>query len=101
MKCMTYGENLQERMENGEFDEDHEETLLKCYPNLGELDEKQCRAVEAFRKEHCLSCKTLWNCNDFGGDISIIVSSDGIGQCIHVMCNKCGAIEDITNVENW
>lgn len=97
MKSVTYGESLSERMNNGEFDQGNP----KWHEDIGTLTNKQCLAVDAFKAEHNVACKGMGHCTDFGGDISIIVSSDGIGQCVHVMCNRCGEIEDITDVDCW
>lgn len=97
MRFMTYGENLAKRMNDGEFDNGKP----NFYGNLGELNEKQRLAVDAFKAEHRMSCSDSPCCNDFGGDISIVSSTNGIGQVHHVICNKCGTIEEITDVDCW
>ena len=63
-----------------------------------ELNEIEEQCYKEFYNKHK-------NCSGemgaIGGGLSIIITPIGLGSCIEVRCNKCGEIEDITDISNW
>jgi hypothetical protein len=56
--------------------------------------------VNEFKKKHRESCAYKHNLT-LGEYWSYTFLPTGIGTCVKVICNLCGAEEDVTDVDSW
>lgn len=61
------------------------------------MDDVEKAAYREFWEKHRLCPFT----STMGGKLSVEITGTGLGNCFVVKCNACGAIEDITNIDNW
>lgn len=83
-------------------DYNKDEEIKKLNDEINELrrlaliifTEKELADYEAFRDKHYAKCKN-------GSSYTIMMEGTGIGCAYKVKCEKCGEIEDITDIDSW
>ena len=84
--------------------------LTPCYQNglnniIFELNEKESQESRDFIKDHRhreeYMAEGKMGFSTTGGGFTYEITPTGLGPCIEIKCNKCGATKELTDSDSW